>query len=456
MLSKDLLHNYQLNAERHIIDNPSAGLFMEMGLGKTVSTLTAIEYLIYGLLEVQKVLVIAPKRVVESVWTAEIENWEHIKHLQAVRVIGTPKQRRKALEKDVDIYLISRDNIAWLIGEYGGLQLPFDMLVIDESSSFKNHKSVRFKALKRVIGSFDRRVILTGTPAPNNLLDLWPQIYVLDQGQRLGKFITHYRKNYFSKGEGLYGKYTPTEYGEKRIQERIGDICLSMKSEDYLDLPERIDNYVEIKFDDTLRNKYRSFEREQILEFAEPQTEVTAFNAAALCTKLLQFANGTMYGNDKEVLEVHKLKLDAAQDIVEEAQGKPVLIAWTYRHDRDRLLKRLAKYKPVELKGQKEITAWNKGEIRVMLMHPASGGHGLNLQKGGNIIIWFGQTWSLELYQQFNARLHRQGQSRSVIVHHLIAKGTMDVDVMRAQRRKKEGQEALMQAVKMRMKQYKI
>lgn len=458
MLSKRDLHSYQNTAVDHILENPKAGLFLDMGLGKTVSTLTAISTLIYEELEINNVLVIAPKRVAENVWTSEIKKWAHLRHLTTSRVIGTERQRRHALAKKADIYLLGRDNVAWLCGQYGGSMLPFDMLVLDESSSFKNHKSIRFKALRKVQPSFDRVIILTGTPAPNGLMDLWSQIYLLDRGERLGKFITHYREDFFSKGTHLYSKYKIRSHGEEQIYSKISDVCISMKAKDYLDLPKRINRYVDIVFPPKLDKLYREFEREQILElFAENEDgkEITAMNAAALSNKLLQFANGAVYDEDREVHTVHGLKLDAAEEIVEAAQGKPVLIAWTYKHDFTRLMQKLKKYDPKPLKKEADIEDWNAGKTQVMLMHPASGGHGLNLQAGGNIIIWFGQTWSLELYQQFNARLDRQGQSKTTIIHHLIAKGTIDEDVVKAISRKSSKQEGLLAAIKSRIKQYK-
>ena len=457
MLSEKNLHAYQWTCHDHIIETPKAGLFLEMGLGKTVTTLTAIDTLIYKDMAVDKVLVVGPKRVVESVWAQEVRKWSHLQHLNVTRVIGTQKQRIKALKEESDIYLISRDNIAWLVAHYGGRKLPFDMLVIDESSSFKNPKSIRFKSLRRI--DFKRVVILTGTPAPNTLIDLWSQIYLLDKGKRLGKFITHFRQEFFrpgaSNGHIVY-KYLPQKNAKSRIFDRIGDICLSMKSEDYLNLPKRIDNYIDIHFPTPLQQKYDAFAEQQVLLlFEQSEAEISAVNAAALANKLLQFAGGSVYDEDKEVHEVHKLKLEALEEIVENANGQPVLVAYNFQHERDRIMKRLKKYKPVQLKTDQHVEQWNRGEIPVMVMHPASGGHGLNLQSGGNIIVWFGMTWSLELYQQFNARLHRQGQNKPVIIHHLIAHKTIDGRVRKALENKSKGQEALMQAVKATIEKYR-
>lgn len=460
MLNESNLHNYQAKAVDHVLNVPRAGLFLDMGLGKTVSTLTAINKLIYEELLIDNALIIAPKRVVESTWTDELKKWEHLKDLKAVRVIGNEKQRISALKEPADIHLISRDNIVWLVGLYGGNMLPFDMLVIDELSSFKNHKSQRFKALKMVLPSFDRVVGLTGTPTPNGLIDLWAQVYLLDRGERLGKFISQYRKEFFhagaSKGNIVY-KYDINHNAEDEIYNQIRDICISMKAEDYLDLPKRIDNFINIPMPSNLSKKYQDFEKEKVLQLLDQiddENDISAANAAALSNKLLQFANGAVYDEDKNVHVIHDLKIKALEDVIEAANGRPVLVAYTFKSDRDRILTELKKYDPVLLKGADHIRAWNAGEIPVLLMHPASGGHGLNLQDGGNIIVWYGQTWSLELYQQFNARLHRQGQKRGVVVNHLITAGTMDEKVVKALDGKSEGQETLMQAIKSKLKKY--
>ena len=459
-MDKKDLYPYQLANANHVIENTHCALFAEMGLGKTVSTLTAINFLMFENLEIDRVLVIAPKRVVESVWAEECEKWNHLKHLKVIKIIGTEKQRRSALVKKGNIYLISRDNIAWLCALYGGDMLPFDMLVIDELSSFKNNNSVRFKALRKVQPSFNRIVGLTGTPAPNTLLDLWPQIWLLDRGERLGKFITTYRHDYFKpgkrNGQVIYS-YDLRDSAEQMIYDKIGDICMSMSAKDYLDLPDKIVNEIKINFPDKLLSKYEEFEREKVLEMVEGLAEddqITAVNAAALTNKLLQFANGAIYDEDKNWHEVHKLKIEATKELIEDANGKPVLIAWTYRHDLERLLKALKKYNPRQLKSNQDIEDWNAGKIQVLLMHPASGGHGLNLQYGGNIIIWFGLTWSLELFQQFNARLHRNQQKNRVVINMLAANKTMDAAVIKALNRKALGQAGLMEAVKARIDKY--
>jgi len=455
MLSEKDLHPYQQAAVEHIIKVPRCALFLEMGLGKTISTLTAINYLMYADLEVNNVLIIAPKRVVESVWGAEAEKWEHTKHFTFSKISGTAAQRRAAMQQKADIYLLGRDNVVWFFDQK---QRPdFDMLVIDESSSFKNNKSKRFKALRLYQPLFLRIVELTGTPSPNGLLDLWAPMYLLDRGQRLGRFITHYREQYFKpdkrKGAIVYS-YALRKGAEKAIQDKIKDICISMKSEDYLNLPEVTTNYIRIDLPDNLQKAYKDFEEEQILELFGEGEEIAALNAAALSNKLLQFANGAIYDEQHDYKVVHGLKIDATKEILEDAAGKPVLIAYAYEHDRERLLQELKGYHPRLLKTDKDVRDWNAGKIQVMIMHPASGGHGLNLQAGGHIIVWFGQTWSLELEQQFNARLNRQGQNHPVIINKLITRGTIDEDVIKAINRKSKGQEGLMQAVKARIKAY--
>lgn len=454
------LHTYQHTSVGHIIDNTHCALFLDMGLGKTVSTLTAIKKLMFHELEISKVLVIAPKRVAENVWSTECEKWEHLKPFRLSKIIGTPKQRLAALHTKADVYVIGRDNVAWLCGLYGGSMLPFDMLVIDESSSFKNPRAIRFKALRKVQPSFNRVVLLTGTPAPNGLIDLWSQIFLLDRGERLGKTLTEYRSKYFSPGKrngAVIFEYKPQKGSEEKIHEQLKDICMSMKAEDYLDMPELIDNVIPIDFPLALQAKYDKFEKEMVLQLFEDEDDdhISAVNAAALSNKLLQFANGAVYDEEKEYHVVHDLKLDACEEIIEDAAGQPVLIAWTYRHDLYRLLERLGKYNPRELKTEKDILDWNEGKVKVLLMHPASGGHGLNLQAGGHIILWFGQTWSLELYQQLIARLYRQGQkSLHVVLNRLVARKTIETDVVKSLQNKDAKQEGLMQAVKARIEKY--
>lgn len=456
MLKETDLHEYQKKAVEHIITHNYCGLFLEMGLGKTVSTLTAVEKLMYDYLEVNSVLVIAPKRVAETVWAEEAQNWEHLQHLTFSKIIGTERQRLEAFHKKADIHIISRDNIAWLCGICAS-NLPYDMLVIDELSSFKNHQSQRFKALRLARPWIKRVVGLTGTPAPNGLIDLWSQIYLMDRGERLGKTITKYRSTYFTPGRSngyVVYNYNLQGGAEQAIRNKIGDICISMQAQDYLHMPMLTSNVIRLSMPDDIQDAYDKFEKDNIMKLVNNEVEITALNAAGLSNKLLQFANGAIYDEDKNVYPIHDIKLKALEEIVEEACGKPVLVAWTYQFDRDRIMKYLSKYKPRELKTAKDIQDWNAGKVQLMLAHPASAGHGLNLQAGGNIIVWFGLTWSLELYQQFNARLYRQGQKQGVIIHHLCMNQTHDEDVMLALRNKDRVQMSLMNSIKAKIDNY--
>lgn len=457
-MNESNLHSYQKYAVDFIQNHPAAGLLLDMGLGKTVSTLTAINRLMYEELEVNKVLVIAPKRVAEDTWVKEAAKWEHLKHLRISRVLGTERQRKEALKTKADIYVINRENVCWLTAYYGGA-LPFDMLVIDELSSFKSPKAQRFKALRLVRPQISRVVGLTGTPAPNGLADLWSQIYLLDQGERLGKTVTSYRTKYFRPGRSngqVVFDYKPLEGSEEIIYNQIADICVSMKAEDYLELPPRIDITTEVTLPASAQSQYEEFEKTEILKLAEEEgNNISAVNAAALSNKLLQFSNGAIYDGERRTHEIHDAKLEALEEIAEAANGEPVLVFYSFRHDIARIKRKLAAFKPHELTDSEDIEKWNRGEIKVLLAHPASAGHGLNLQKGGNIVVWFGLTWSLELYQQANARLHRQGQTKPVKVYHLLSRGTMDKDVIKALSGKADKQEALTQAVKARIKKYR-
>ena len=464
-MTEQSLHSYQHACIKHIIENPFCGLFLDMGLGKTVTTLTAVNLLKYDYCEIGSILVIAPKRVAESVWEEESQKWEHLKHLRFSKIVGTEQKRIEALKVKADVYIISRDNVAWLCALYGGGKLPFDMIVVDELSSFKSHKSLRFKALRQARPYFKRFVGLTGTPAPNGLIDLWPQIYLMDKGDRLEKTISRYRDKYFKPGRTnghVVYSYKPLEDSERLIHKKIEDICISLKAEDYLKMPERINNYISLKMPDALKKQYRDFERDKVLELISAEQKdnngesitIDVANAAALSNKLLQFANGAIYGAEKQVHIVHDIKLEAVKELIEDANGKPVLIAWTYQFDRDRLIEYLKAYKPRELKTNKDIEDWNNGNIQVLLAHPASAGHGLNLQAGGNIIVWYGQTWSLELYQQFNARLYRQGQKSAVVIHHLILADTHDEDVICALKAKDKKQNALLASIKAKIEKY--
>lgn len=448
------LHDYQRAIVEHIENLSHALVWVDMGLGKTVSTLTAINRLMNEDFEIESVLIIAPKRVAEVVWDSEIVKWPHLRNLKVSKIIGNEKQRRAALRVKASIHIISRDNIAWLVGEYGGNFLPFDMLVIDESSSFKNHASERFKALKNVQACFKRVVLLTGTPASNGLLDIWAQVWLADRGQRLGKTITAYRRDYFSKKYSGFG-YDLAAGADSRIHNRIKDICMSLKSADYLELPERIDTFINVILPPAIKRKYDEFERDKVLELAEAE-DISAMNAAGLSNKLLQFAGGAVYDEERNVHEIHDCKLDACEEFIEAANGKPVFIAYSYKHELSRLLVRLKKYKPVKLETSQHIADWNAGKIQVMLAHPASASHGLNLQEGHTLALWFSLNWSLELYQQFNKRLHRQGRKYPVVIGHLIAQGTEDETVKLALDRKAGTQDILMDAVRAKLKKYGV
>jgi len=445
-------HPYQEYATNKIINQDAAGLFLEMGLGKTVATLTAIEQLLYDQFESCKVLVIAPLRVAQTTWPAEARKWDHLNHLRISLVLGTAKQRQAALQAWADIYIINRENVEWLVNEYGR-DWPFDMVVIDELSSFKSSKAHRFRALRKVRPMIKRIVGLTGTPAPNGLIDLWPQVYLLDQGEHLGKTVTGYRDRYFEPGRRnrtVIFTWDPKPGAEAAIYKKLEDLCVSMSAEDWLDMPEKIDVEVKVQLPEPARQAYLQLERDLILPFIDG--DVTADTRAILSNKLLQLANGAVYDEGRKVWGLHEVKLDALEDLVEAANGQPVLVFYAYKHDLDRIQKRLPSAR--ELQTEKDIEDWNTGKAPIMLAHPASAGHGLNLQDGGHIIIWFGLTWSLELYQQANARLHRQGQQQRVIVHHLIAEGTIDEDVMKALAGKDSTQAALMEAIKARIEKY--
>ena len=439
-------HGYQVKATDRIKQQKHVGLFLDMGLGKTVITLTAIKELIEDF-AIWKVLVIAPKRVAEDTWSREHEKWDHLSGLRISKVLGTPAQRMKALKAEADIYVIGRDNVKWLV-ELMGKSWPFDMVVIDELSSFKNPSAQRFKALRKVIPASDRVVGLTGTPSPNGLMDLWAEIYLLDRGERLGTTISAYREKYFRAGARngyIVYRWEPYSYSQKEIERKISDICMSMSAEDYLELPERIDNEIRIRLSPKEMKQYDQMEREQLLRIDDEA--VVALNAAAVMNKLLQMANGSVYADGGDVVRIHEKKLDALEEI-SDTTGEPVLVFYSFRHDLEAIKKRIPEAR--ELESSDDIARWNQGEIPVLLCHPASVGYGLNLQDGGHVIVWYGLTWSLELYQQANARLFRQGQQKAVIIHHLIAEGTVDEQVMRALQHKDTSQSALLAALKER------
>lgn len=442
-------HEYQKHAIDKILTTPAVGLFLDMGLGKTSITLTAIEELLFDSFEAERVLVIAPLRVAEDTWSRESEKWDHLKHLRISKILGPQKRRKEALKAEADIYVINRENVVWLVDELGN-KWNFDTVVIDELSSFKSSSAKRFKALKRVRPLMKRVIGLTGTPAPNSLIDLWPQVYLLDRGQRLGQTISGYRDRYFIPGKRdghIVYEWNQKKESEENIYQAISDICISMKAEDWLDMPERINRSVYVKFDTETEEKYKTLEKELLLPLVD--TEISASSAAVLSNKLLQMANGAVYDEDKVMQEIHDLKLKALEEIIDTSNGQPVLVFYWYKHDLARIQKKIKGARM--LKTDEDITEWNKGNIPILLAHPASAGHGLNLQAGGNIIVWFALTWSLELYQQANARLYRQGQENNVIVHHLVTEGTVDEDVMLALEGKAEGQDALLEAVKARI-----
>ena len=441
-------HPYQEFAKEYMISNPLSALFLEMGLGKTITTLTAIDELLYDCFEIRKVLIIAPLRVANSTWPSEIKKWEHLKLLRYSIVTGNESERIQALTTEAEIYIINRENVDWLVNK-SGVAINFDMLVIDELSSFKSYTSKRFKSLLKIRPYFKRVVGLTGTPSSNGLMDLWAEFRILDFGKRLGRYITHYRNKYFvpDKRNGMIiYSYKPQEDAEQQIYEAINDITISMKSCDHLKLPDLIMNEVEVVLEDKEAERYEDFKKEMVMTIGEE--EIDAVNAASLSNKLLQLANGSIYDEDKNYHIVHDKKMEALEQLIEEANGKPVLIAYWFKADKERIEQR---FKVREIQSASDIEDWNKGEILVGLIHPASAGHGLNLQQGGCTLIWFGLTWSLELYQQTNARLYRQGQNQTVVIHHIITKNTIDEDVMKALKRKERTQEALMSAVKARI-----
>ena len=441
-------HEYQKRAIDKVVDQTHVGLFLDMGLGKTVITLTAINRLMYEEFEVSRVLVIAPKRVAEDTWTREHAKWDHLQHLKVSRILGTASQRMNALKADKDVYVIGRDNVVWLI-EALAPNWPFDMVVIDELSSFKNPQAKRFRALRKVMPRVSRVVGLTGTPSPNGLMDLWAELYLLDRGERLERTLGAYREKYFKPGARsgyVVFKWLPVKGAEKQIRDRISDICVSMSAADYLTLPERIDNVIPVSLSKKELATYKKMEEEQLLELGDDDM-IVALNAAAVMTKLLQIANGSVYTASGAVERIHDAKLEALEEIIDTTDS-PVLVFYSFRHDLGAILGAIEGARTLE--GPQDIADWNDGKIRVLLAHPASVGYGLNLQDGGHTIVWYGLTWSLELYQQANARLYRQGQEKPVIIHHLITEGTVDEQVMRALQAKDTSQAALLAALKER------
>lgn len=444
-------HDYQRYATEYIESHPEAAVFLDMGLGKTSITLTALNNLLFDYFDVHRILVVAPLRVARNTWSDEIEKWDHLHHLTFAIAVGSEKERLEALKKQADITMINRENLQWLI-EKSGQPFEYDMVVIDELSSFKNHQAKRFKALMKVRAKVKRIVGLTGTPSSNGLMDLFAEFKILDMGMRLGRFIGQYRNTYFKpdkvNGPIVYS-YKPLLGAEDAIYEKISDITISMKAADHLKMPELINTKYMVHLSEKEKKKYEDMKAELVLEL--PEGEITAANAASLSGKLSQMANGAVYADDESILPIHDRKLDALEDIIESANGKPLLIAYWFKHDLVRIEQRLTEKKiPFQkLDSDASMKMWNKGELPVALIHPASAGHGLNLQSGGSTLVWFGITWSLELYQQTVARLYRQGQSsRTVTVIHILTQGTVDEKIMKALAEKDSTQSALIDAVK--------
>lgn len=445
LLKKNDLHGYQEYSVNFIIEHPVAAVLLDCGLGKTVTSLTAINDLMFDYFDIHRVLVICPLRV-GNVWANEIQHWEHLHLLRYSVAVGSESERLSALKTQADIYIINRENVQWLI-EKSGIPFDFDMVVVDELSSFKNYQSKRFKALMKARPKVKRVVGLTGTPSSNGLMDLFAEFKLLDMGARLGRFIGQYRTAYFSpdkrNGQIVYS-YKPLPNAEQQIYDKISDITISMKSTDHLKMPELISTQLAVELSEAEKKKYEELKKDLILQL--PDGEITAANAASLSGKLSQMANGAVYSDDESVLEIHQRKLDALEDIIESANGKPVLVAYWFRHDLERIKKR---FDVREIKTAKDIADWNHGSIPIAVIHPASAGHGLNLQQGGSALVWFGITWSLELYQQTNARLWRQGQSaETVVITHIIAKDTIDERIIKALKTKDTSQFALIDAVK--------
>ncbi|MBY5006157.1 DEAD/DEAH box helicase [Streptococcus suis] len=446
------LHNYQVVAKDFIIGHPHAAVILDMGMGKTATTLSAVNELMFDRFEVTKVLVIAPLRVANTVWSDEIEQWSELRNLRYSKIVGTPKQRKVALQKDADIYIVNRENLPWLV-EQCSPYFKWDMVVIDELSSFKSWQSKRFKAFMTMRPYMKRVVGLTGTPSSNGLMDLFAEFKVIDGGERLGRFIGEFRSRYFEEGRrngNIVYEYIPMDYAECQIQDKISDITISMKALDYLDMPELISTKKLVRMSEKEKEKYSQFKKEYVLSELDG-LEVTAANAASLTNKLVQLSNGAVYSDDHTVVPLHEQKLDALEDILESANGETVLVAYWFKHDLARVMGRLEKLKVKSrvLKTEEDIREWNKGNVPVGLLHPAGAGHGLNLQKGGHHLVWFGLTWSLELYQQTNARLWRQGQeAETVVIQHIVTEGTIDEEILKALENKDAQQERLIAAVK--------
>lgn len=444
-------YDYQKTAMRWILEKPRCGLFLDMGLGKTVSTLTAVQQLIDDC-EIDRVLVVAPKKVAETTWSTEAEKWEHLHDLKVVKVLGTEKQRCLALSQKADVYVTGRDNFVWLVGKYGG-SLPFDALVIDELTSFKSAKSQRFKAMRIAVPSVKRVIGLTGTPAPNGLIDLWAQMYCIDQGERLGESVSRYRETYFEthKWNNIVVRCDVKKGCEEIIRNKIADICLSMQAKDYLQLPDMITHTVTVHLSAKVMAAYTKFEKDKVLEFeaehGDEPANILANSAAGLMNKLSQFANGAIYDEEKQVHALHDEKIERLAEIVEAANGNSVLVFYQYKHDVPRIMEKLKGYRVRTYQGEADLQDWNAGKIDVLLAHPASTAYGLNMQQGGHYIVWFGTGWNLEHYQQANARLHRQGQQHPVTVYKLICACTVDERASAALEEKKGVQQGLLDSL---------
>lgn len=445
-------HPYQAYAIDRIMNQANVGLFLACGLGKSVITLTAIDRLIHQLGIVRHVLIIAPKKVAEATWQAEARKWDHLQGLTIATALGSAKEREAAIDARAEITIINRENVVWLVEHYG-LGWPWDMVVVDESSSFKSPAAQRFKALKRMLPKIHSVVILTGTPAPNGIEDLWAQVYLLDRGERLGRYITHYRQRYFDHNPWRH-EYVPKPGAFEAVQKRISDICVSMKAEDWLQLPELVTHDMPVALDPQAEKVYRRMEREMVMEVGEDE-EISATSAAALTGKLLQLCGGSVYDEAGEVHHVHGAKLEALGELIEQLRGEHALLFYGYRHELPYIRAKLCGVRWRELESAEDAEAWNRGEVDVLIAHPASCAYGLNLQAGGHHVIWYTLTWSLELYQQANARLHRQGQEKPVIVHRLLVQGGVDEDVAKALESKDETQVALVEALKARIGRWK-
>lgn len=449
------LHDYQVVVKDYIKTHPCAAVILDMGMGKTATTLSAIQELIYDDFEVSKVLVVAPLRVASTVWSDEIDQWSELNQLTYSKILGTPKQRLAALEKEADIYIINRENLPWLVDACHP-HYKWDMVVIDELSSFKSWQSKRFKEFMKMRPFMKRVVGLTGTPSSNGLMDLFAEFKVIDMGERLGRYIGEYRSRYFREGARnghIVYNYIPMDYAESQIFDKISDITISMKALDHLEMPELLSRKVMVQLSKKEQSVYASLEKDLVLPYLE-DTDITASSAATLTNKLVQLANGAIYADNQDVVAIHDKKLDALEDILEAANGEPVLIAYWFKHDYERIMNRLEKLgiDGVSIKDDESIRAWNNRMVKVGLIHPASSGHGLNLQKGGHHLVWFGLTWSLELYQQTNARLWRQGQgSETVVIQHLVTAGSIDEDILEVLSDKDDRQERLIRAVKVRV-----